>query len=145
MRTRSIFGRCSQHTTLESGSLRHHVAAAKINDIRVCSWDAGIFLGLHVLNLSDVFSTSQQSERQKESMLTDIIEGTSGHLRELYLDKAHVGKEAAQAIAQKCTQLEELSLYGCTGLTDTELKCIAIACKRLQVLHIGGGVTRYVP
>ena len=111
----------------------------------MCSFIAGLFLELHVLNLSDVFSLSQQSERQKESMLTDIIENTSGHLRVLYIDKAHVGKEAAQAIAQKCTQLEELSLYGCIGLTDTELKCIAIACKRLQVLHIGGGIIRYVP
>ena len=60
----------------------------------------------------------------------------------LYLDNAHVGEEAAQAIAQNCTHLEELSIPGCAGLTDLGLKSIALACKRLQSLHIGGGPTK---
>ena len=95
-----------------------------------------------MLDLSDVFSTSQQSGRQKESVLIDIIEGTCGYLKELYLDNAYVGEEAALAIAQNLTQLEELSIPGCDGLTDRGLKSIALACKRLQVLRIGGGPTR---
>ena len=118
------------------------MAGAEMNDTCVCLWSAGMFSKLHLLDLSNVFSTSQQSSRQKESLLTDVIEGTCGHLRNLYLDNAHVGEEAAQAIALKCTKLEELSLPGCTGLTDTGLECIALACKRLQILRIGGGPSR---
>ena len=108
-------------------------------------WVAGMFSRLHTLNLSDVFSTSQQSEQQKESLLTDILQGTCGNLRRLYLANAHVGEEAAQAIACKCAQLEELSLPGCAGLTVMGLKSIALACTRLQALHIGGGLIRCLP
>ncbi|CAK0787844.1 hypothetical protein CVIRNUC_011066 [Coccomyxa viridis] len=102
----------------------------------------GLFSELHTLNLTDVFSTSQQSEQQKESLLTDIIQGTCGELRRLYLANAHMGEEASQAIAHKCAQLKELSLPGCAGLTATGLKSIALACKHLQVLRIGGGLVR---
>ena len=107
--------------------------------------DAGLFSELHTLNLTDVFSTSQQSEQQKESLLTDIIQGTCGELRRLYLANAHMGEEASQAIAHKCAQLKELSLPGCAGLTATGLKSIALACKHLQVLRIGGGLVRWLP
>ena len=101
-----------------------------------------MFSELHTLDLCDVFSTSQQSEQQRESLLTDIIEGTCGSLEKLYLGNAYVGKRAAQAIIKKCTQLKELSLPGCIGLTDTILRSIAHACKRLQYLHMGGGLNR---
>ena len=89
-----------------------------------------------------MFSTSQQSDRQKERMLTGIIESTCGHLKKLHIDNTHVGEEAAWAIAQKCTQLEELSMPGCAGLTDLGLRSIALACKRLQSLRIGGGPSK---
>ena len=118
------------------------VAASVMNDTCMCLLTAGLLSQLHTLDLSDVFSTSQQSDPQKEGMLTDIIEGTCGHLKKLYVDNAHVGEEATQAIAQKCTQLEELSMPGCAGLTDLGLRSIALACKRLQSLRIGGGPSK---
>ena len=118
------------------------MAASDMNDTCMCSWTAGLLSQLHTLDLSDVFSTSQQSDRQKEGMLTEIIEGTCGHLKKLHIDNAHVGEEAAQAISQKCTQLEELSMPGCAGLTDLGLRSIALACKRLQSLRIGGGPSK---
>ena len=70
------------------------VAASVMNDTCMCLLTAGLLSQLHTLDLSDVFSTSQQSDRQKEGMLTDIIEGTCGHLKKLYVDNAHVGEEA---------------------------------------------------
>ena len=112
------------------------MAAAEVIDC-MCSLIAGVFSKLHVLDLSDVFSTSQQTGRQSDGVLSDIVEGTSGNLKRLILDNAFVGEEAALAIAQSCTQLEWLSIPGCYGLTDRGLKSIALACKRLQGLCIG--------
>ena len=91
-----------------------------------------------MLDLSDVFDAYMPDSWQTQSVLTDIIEGTCGHLRKLSLDNWYVGEGAAQAIAQKCTQLEELSLPGCDGMTDSGVTFIALACKQLQILRIGG-------
>ena len=121
------------------------MAAAEMYAICMCLWNAGMFSKLHTLDLGNVFSTSQRGGRQIQGVLTDLIQGTCGNLKRLYLAEAYVCEEAALAIADNCTQLEELSLPGWAGVTMRGEKRIALACRRLQSLRIGGGLVRSLP
>ena len=96
-----------------------------------------------MLDLRGVFCSSQQENTDNEAMLDSTIRGTGGSLKRLLIDNGCTGNDVAEAIASRGACLEELSMPCCTGLSDSGLTRIALACKQLLRLCVGGP-SRYI-
>ncbi|KAL2530426.1 F-box/LRR-repeat protein 4 [Forsythia ovata] len=68
------------------------------------------------------------------SNVTDVglssIAEKSKVLKSLDIQACHVGDKGLVAVGKYCTQLEDLNLWSCKGLTDTGLILLAIGCGR---------------
>ncbi|CAL5224807.1 g7552 [Coccomyxa viridis] len=101
--------------------------------------NSGSFDQLQTLDLRRCFAASTQESLEKnEAALARIIRGTGGRLKRLLIDDGCAGADVVEAIASKGSQLEELSICDCRGVSDAGLQALAAACKQLTRLYVGG-------
>ena len=59
-------------------------------------------------------------------------------MRVLHLDGSSLEDATMKCLAESCREVAELSLVGCTELTDAGLELVARGCEKLRTLAVGG-------
>ncbi|XP_068336428.1 F-box protein SKIP1-like [Pyrus communis] len=73
-------------------------------------------------------------ERRVDSMLRSVVDWSAGSLKQIRT--AHCSNQPLSLVAQRCPNLEVLSIKSCSNVTDSSMADIAFRCPMIRELDI---------
>ena len=114
-------------------------SSMSVASLQLLAAPGAVLEGVSELRLSHLPALSSvQRHNEDGDALPGLLRASGLQLQLLHLDGSSLGDETMECLVEWCRELAELSIVGCTELSDAGLQLVARGCQKLRTLAVGG-------